>query len=38
MSVTLSMVYGKSEGRMFQEKIEACRHISGIFTLCSTLN
>jgi len=38
MSVTLSKVYDKTEGKIFQEKIEACRYIHGIFSQYSTLN
>jgi len=28
MSVSVSEVYGKSEGKIFQDKIQACRHIN----------
>ena len=28
MSVAVSEVYGKSEGKVFQDNVQACRHIN----------
>jgi len=29
---------GKSEGKIFQDKIQACRHITSVFMLLCVLN